>query len=99
MPAFEYRALDGDGKRVTGTLKAAGRTEAIAALAERRIFVTDIQAGAGAPAATAAAQDTPAPARGFFTSGRIRPRVRAAMLRQLATALQAGLPILCSAFS
>jgi type II secretory pathway component PulF len=90
MSSFAYTALDGEGRSVTGHIEAPGRGEAIAQLAQRRLFVTEI---AGGPAAA------PVAARGAvsFRLGmrrRVRPRARAAMLRQLGTALQAGLPLL-----
>ena len=89
MPTYSYTALDPAGQTVTGELDANGRAQAIAELAERSVFVTDIderQAGAGQTARS-----------GLRLGGRrVRPRARAMMLRQLATALQAGLPMLAA---
>ena len=88
MPNYTYNALDRDGQPVTGEIDSPGRAEAIARLAEQDIYVTEIVAG----------QLGAAPrGRSMFSllrRRRVRPRARAAMLRQLATALQAGLPLL-----
>ena len=42
MSNFRYSALDAAGKSVAGVTDAHGRSEAIAELASRRIFVTEI---------------------------------------------------------
>jgi len=85
MPQFTYSALDRKGGMATGGIEAADRAEALAVLAGRDLFVTEI------------AQQS------FAASGwlkwapwgrTVRPRVKAAMMRQLATALEAGLPLL-----
>ncbi|MBN1554208.1 MAG: type II secretion system F family protein [Phycisphaerae bacterium] len=88
MASFTYNAMDEAGQAVSGSIDAPNRGEAIAQLAARKIFVTDIQAGS----------DTPASKDGLSWSfprrRRVPRRARAAMLRQIATALQAGLPLL-----
>ena len=50
MAAFTYKAVTKDGKRVEGTVQAAGRPEALAAV--RRLGHTPLsvsEAGGGAP--------------------------------------------------
>ena len=88
MARFHYIALDADGRNITGETEAPGRGEAIALLAERSVYVTDISERDGKGDGKGASL--------FRLPGRRRvpPRSRAAMLRQLATALQAGLPLL-----
>jgi type II secretory pathway component PulF len=81
--------MDRDGQAVTGEVSADSRPGAIAALAEDGIFATDVL-------------DADAPPAGGGYLSRFRPRwrrrlpkgVQASMLRQLATAMRAGLPML-----
>jgi len=83
MPQFAYKAMTQQGQTATGTVSAADRAAAVAMLAERGSFVVDIQeAIAGA-----------AGKRPLFGGQRITPRHRAALFRQLAVALQAGLNV------
>lgn len=87
MPHYRYNALDAVGSAVNGTVAADSRQGAIAALAGRAIYVTDLREAA----------DKEAPAGGLrlaWPGRRITLRAKAAMLRQLATALKAGLPLL-----
>ncbi|MDY7011369.1 MAG: type II secretion system F family protein [Planctomycetota bacterium] len=71
-----------------GEIDATGRSEAITLLAEDSVYVTEIaDSKAKVEAKTAFAFRLP-------FRRRVKPRTRAAMLRQLATALQAGLPLL-----
>ncbi|KPK82651.1 MAG: hypothetical protein AMJ81_09685 [Phycisphaerae bacterium SM23_33] len=88
MPNYRYSALDKNGLTVTGEITADDRPNAIATLTGRHVFVTDI------------AEGTPRGGTGRSTAWRLPGRRRlglrakAAVLRQLATALQAGLPLL-----
>lgn len=88
MPNYTYSALDQNGQIVMGEIDATGRSEAITLLAEDSVYVTEIaDSKAKVEAKTAFAFRLP-------FRRRVKPRTRAAMLRQLATALQAGLPLL-----
>ena len=87
MPSFHYSALDTNGQAMTGRVDAPGRAEAITVLAQRDIYVTDIDTTEKKLSAS------PAPFKLSF-SRRVPLRLKAGMLRQLATALQAGLPLL-----
>lgn len=93
MPRFDYKALDAQGQPVAGQVEAPGTAQAIALLADRRTFVTDIAEAAAAAPAPAAAPAARAFALPSLRRRRVTPRTRAAMLAQLATALQAGLPL------
>ena len=86
MPDYTYNALDERGGAVRGRIAAACRAEAIALLAARKVYVTDLDA----PVETPAEKALP------LLSWRrgLSPRLRASMLQQLATALKAGLPLL-----
>lgn len=96
MPSFHYRALDTNGQAVTGRIQAAARNEAIAQLSQQNIYVTDIDTSSR-PEKT---HDKPKPedVSALWShlpfKRRVSLRLRAAMLRQLATALNAGLELL-----
>ncbi len=87
MPHYRYNALDAAGSEVTGTVAADSRQGAIAALASRAIYAIDLHEAAATQAATALRLAWP-------VRRRITLRAKAVMLRQLATALKAGLPLL-----
>jgi general secretion pathway protein F len=90
VPVFEYKALDKDGKAVSGVLDADSARDAREKLRARRIFVTDIGAALRKdPPRKGAAPQAPA-ARG--RRGRARGEI-AILTRQLSTLLGAGLPI------
>ncbi len=86
MADYTYNALDEHGSPVSGRIAAAGRTEAIAQLVARKVYVTDLDA------ATDGAGDSSVGVLPWRR--RLSPRLRASMLQQLATALKAGLPLL-----
>ena len=90
MPSYLYRALDNGGQTVTGEIESPGRAEAIARLADKKIFVTKIDSAKPDPQEKASASVRMPWRRG------VSYRMRAAMLRQLATALKAGLPLLAA---
>jgi type II secretory pathway component PulF len=85
MPQYTYIALDAGGAAASGVVEAGDRAAALAQLMQRELFVTDL--GEQAP---------PRSAWGSLPrwGGSVRPRAKAAMMRQLATALEAGLPLL-----
>ena len=90
MPEFQYTALNSEGRPVNGRLAADSRETAIAQLATDGRFVTEL---------SAEAPDTAPPVAGGWPGaggGRVSARTRAAMLRQLAVGLQAGLPLLAA---
>lgn len=89
MGRYAYNALDADGRAAAGVVDAASRAEAIALLAARQVFVIDID--------TSREDDAGAAIGGGlldWRAPRLTGRAKATMLRQLATALQAGLPLL-----
>ncbi|NLF30529.1 MAG: type II secretion system F family protein [Planctomycetes bacterium] len=87
MPDYTYNALDDRGAPVSGRVAAPGRAEAIAQLAARKVYVTDLDAPDGEASAGQAASP-------LSWRRKLSPRLRASMLQQLATALKAGLPLL-----
>ena len=93
LPSFRYSAIDRARRAAGGLLDAPTRGEAIRVLAARSLFVTDIVEESATPGsrARAAGGDVELPA---VLKRHVPLRVRAAMLRQLATAVEAGLPLL-----
>jgi type II secretory pathway component PulF len=86
MPDFQYRAVDGEGKTVTGLLSAGSRDEAIVELGSMGytpVSVSEKASGGGGSAL-------------FAALGRARPRDVAVLTRQLATLVRAGVPMMGS---
>ena len=87
MPDFQYQAIGADGRALDGSIDAANRAQAIATLADRGTFVTQIDAAAEPTAATGALA-------GLTMRRRVSQRSKTAMFQQVAVALQSGLPLL-----
>jgi type IV pilus assembly protein PilC len=106
MPKFSYVAMDSRGKETKGTLDVANQNEAISRLKEMGYFPTKVmeaetakEKGGGKKAKGAA----PARGKGKKKSfeiripglgGKVKPKVLTAFTRQLATLVDAGLPLL-----
>jgi general secretion pathway protein F/type IV pilus assembly protein PilC len=82
MPQFDYTARTADGQRVTGTLEAASRREALAALSGRALFPLEV-------GGSQSAETTP-------RIGRVPAHLMATTMSQLADLLKAGVPLLKS---
>ena len=93
MPTFSYSAIASNGRNAAGVIDAPDKPGAIARLAERGEFVTEITPSAPAARAANASDDTSSPAAKAAGSGRVRPRERVTLLNQLAVGLSAGLPL------
>ena len=93
MPTFSYSAVASNGRNAAGVIDAPDKPGAIARLAERGEFVTEITPSAPAARTANASDDTSAPAAKAAGSGRVRPRERVTLLNQLAVGLSAGLPL------
>jgi type IV pilus assembly protein PilC len=108
MPKFNYVAMDSRGKETKGTLDVANQNEAIGRLKEMGYFPTKV-VEAEKPkekggAKKAAAQSGSPGARGKKKmnlnfaipglGGKVKPKVLTAFTRQLATLVDAGLPLL-----
>ncbi len=104
MPKFSYSAMDSRGKPTKGTLEVANQNEAIVRIKEMGLFPTNVVEDKGAPAAAGAKK---AAAKGKKKgmdlnfqikipglSGRVKSKVLCTFTRQLATLVQAGLPLL-----
>src|SRR5213083_2004609 len=106
MPKFSYVAMDSRGKETKGTLEVNTQNEAIGRLKEMGFFPTKVvemdktkeKAEKGKPASKAAgkkgggAMNISIKIPGL--SGRVKSKVLTAFTRQLATLVDAGLPLL-----
>ena len=104
MPKYNYVAMDQKGKETKGTLEVANQSEAIGRLKEMGYFPTkvveadkvkekgDAKGKAAAPAAGGKKKG------GFsmpgFKGGKVKSKVLTTFTRQLATLVDAGLPLL-----
>jgi type IV pilus assembly protein PilC len=105
MPKFNYVAMDSRGKETKGTLEVANQNEAIGRIKEMGFFPTKVVEDKGGPGAPAAKKG---PAKGGKKGGinlnfqikipgfhgRVKSKVLTTFTRQLATLVQAGLPLL-----
>ena len=107
MPKFNYIAMDGSGRETKGSVEAATQAQAIAQIRSQGLFPTAIGlagGGGGKAAAKGAARGAKASSSGKGMNMEIKlpaflqPRVKAKELtlftRQLATLVDAGLPLL-----
>src|SRR3954470_2422341 len=107
MPTFSYVAMDAHGKETRGTLDVANQNEAIGRVKEMGLFPTKIvQAdkvkeksdkkggGKGAPKAKKKGGGANINIKIPGLSGRVKSKVLATFTRQLATLVDAGLPLL-----
>ncbi|MGC8991363.1 MAG: type II secretion system F family protein, partial [Verrucomicrobiia bacterium] len=105
MPKFNYVAMDSRGKETKGTLEVANQNEAITRLKEMGFFPTKV-VEAEKPKEKGGKKGKPAPAAGEkkkgkginisipFLGGKVGTKVMTAFTRQLATLVDAGLPLL-----
>src|SRR5438477_8697271 len=107
MPKFNYVAMDSRGKETKGTLEVANQNEAISRLKEMGYFPTKVDEADKSEdnahkKAKAAATDTQGRKKGGFNlniripglGGKVKPKVVTTFTRQLATLVDAGLPLL-----
>src|SRR5580765_1304396 len=102
MPRFTYIALDARGQESTGLMEAGSSNEVIGHLRQAGYFPTSVyEEGKGGPAAktTAKARRTPRARTGganivLFERKTIKPKLLMIFTRQLATLIDAGLPLL-----
>ncbi len=102
MPNFTYIALDARGQQVTGVIEAASQNEAVGALRQAGYFPKSVDVESKASKAKAAKAVTPksgAPAKGggsLFKKQTVKGKTLMIFTRQLATLIDAGLPLLRS---
>jgi len=95
MAKFQYTAVDGNGKERKGVIDAADDKEATNLLKQQGLFPTSVVAAGGGQKKTGAGQAAGAKGGiGFrFGAPRINNKDLCTMTRQLATLLEAGLPL------
>src|SRR5204863_2918515 len=104
MPKFNYVAMDSRGKETKGTLEVANQNEAIGRLKEMGYFPTKVAEAEKPKEKGGEKKAKPAPGakkkgRGMNFAipglgGKVKPKVLTAFTRQLATLVDAGLPLL-----
>jgi len=107
MAKFSYVALDPRGKEITGVLESDSTTAAVSRIREMGYFPTNVaeadkastKKGGKAAGAGGQAGGKAGAKRGFsinlnFSSGKIKTKALTAFTRQLATLIDAGLPLL-----
>ena len=109
MAKFSYVALDSRGKEITGVLESESTTAAVSRIREMGYFPTNVAEADKAATKKGAKTAAPAaPAGGkaggkkglgsldlkFLSTGRVKSKVLTAFTRQLATLIDAGLPLL-----
>jgi type IV pilus assembly protein PilC len=101
MPKFSYVAMDSRGKETKGTLEVANQSEAIGRIKEMGFFPTKVvEVDKARDKSKTQAGTKAAPAKkGFNLSipglgGKVKPKILTIFTRQLATLVEAGLPLL-----
>src|ERR1700686_3747481 len=105
MPRYNYVALDGRGQELTGLVDAFSSNDAIGQLRQAGYFPTNVYeegAGGAAEAKTSKRKIKAAPAERkarsknivLFRRKSVKPKVLMTFTRQLATLIDAGLPLL-----
>jgi len=107
MPKYDYVALDARGKETKGSIEAASQNEAIGRVKDMQLFPTKIvEAEKIQPKSVGKAKGKPAAGKGGKKGGMnielkipglgggVKPKVLMTFTRQLATLVDAGLPLL-----
>jgi type IV pilus assembly protein PilC len=109
MPKYNYVAMDAHGKETKGTLEVASQNDAIARVKEMNLFPTKIveiekaKAKGDKKAGSAAKAGAKQKGKGFSVNlnikipglgGRVKSKILTTFTRQLATLVDAGLPLL-----
>ncbi len=89
MPIFEYKAIDGDNKQKRGIIDADTPRDARLKLKKDRLFVTDIKESRGKKTGGIRIRGV----TGVETVNKARTEQVAAVTRQMASLLQAGIPL------
>lgn len=89
MPIFEYKAIDGNNRVKKGIIDADTPREARVKLKKDSLFVTDIKESRGKKKSAVAIRGV----TGVETPNKLRNEQIAAVTRQMAALLQAGIPL------
>jgi general secretion pathway protein F len=96
MPTFRYKAVNAAGTVATGELDAANESEIVERLRDQGMLPMQVARTTGAAGTAAAATGAPAdspPRQRWFASKRVNRDQLLSITRELATLLQAGLPL------
>jgi type IV pilus assembly protein PilC len=97
MATFNYTAVDSSGKQTTGSIEAANTTEATTLIKQKGFFPTNVVQGTAASSPLTAAAPTSLTKRSFsFGTPKVKGKILMVFTRQLATLINAGLPLLRS---
>ena len=91
MPIFEYEALNGAGRPVRGSIDAESARTARTKLRGQGVYPTEIREESVAPAQSVSSFNL-----SFNLFGRVRAKDLALASRQLATLMEAGIPLVSS---
>lgn len=94
MPAFKYKALDGQGIETKGTVQAADSRAAIAALRLQSLFVVEIDEGAGSAEADGKGLSKEIDLSFLSELRSVSTQDLIFLFKQLTFMLRAGLPVL-----
>ena len=103
MPSFTYIALDAQGQQVSDSIEAVSQAEAVNSLRKRGLFPTSLKEQAQAAATAIKGKKTAAKRSGskeiklnipFLEKKTIKGKTLMVFTRQLATLIDAGLPLL-----
>jgi type IV pilus assembly protein PilC len=100
MSSYCYEAVDAGGFRIQGTMEVASQGEALRRVKEMGLFPTRIAEARRPRRRQANPRSKMASRRNTFVlpipilAGRVKPRVLAVFTRQLATLVEAGMPLL-----
>jgi len=101
MPKFRYIAMDGNGAEAEGSVEADSQAQAVNAIRQKGLFptrVTEIGGGGKrASAGSAKSRGVGVKSQGWmpgFLKPRVKPKRLMIFTRQLATLIEAGLPLL-----
>jgi type IV pilus assembly protein PilC len=96
MPKFDYVALDARGQESRGTMDAASQNDVVLQLRQAGLFPTSVaEAKAGAkPAKAGGSKKKAGGGGGMFQRKTVSSKVLMIFTRQLATLIDAGLPLL-----
>lgn len=101
MPNFTYIALDARGQQVTGIIEAISQNEAVGALRQAGYFPKSVDIETKASKAKAVVKSSASPAAkgtsfSLFKRQTVKGKILMIFTRQLATLIDAGLPLLRS---
>jgi len=96
MATFVYVAMDAKGKESRGTIDAENQNQALSRLREKGLFPTSVtEAGASRKTLRAPTAAPGAKKKSFqLFPGRVKPKQLMVVTRQMATLIDAGLPLL-----